>query len=660
MKINTKLILISMIGFLVVFCMTLIATLLYYNKLKEEQIVKSATNARHNFEVAMAAKKKVWQTNALQVANNPEVIAALLNNDRQRADNVLKQLGKSFKSNTGFKNVQVHLIDKNLKSFYKSWAPDKFGEPLNYSTGYSLVKNSGKSHVAMEPSSKGVRLKGLFPIRSDNEFIGIVNFEGGLNSIKRTLKPYDIEFVYFMDGKDTDIAPGMKTKTHIESYYLNQKDVDEDFFNYLKQPGTFEAVLTQEQTLDDNYLAFSGRFKGFDQDTTGLYVLGIKTDIILAQFRELKTLIQTIFGIIFTLFTALMATILIFIKKKVVNPINAVANSMEDIASGEADLTKRITINNQDEIGELAGWFNNFIKNLQDIVRQIADNSTSVATSSNALSDISGSLLKNSGDTSQRVTSVAAASEQMSTNLGNVAAAMEESATNTNMVAVAAEEMSSTINEIAENAERARGVSMDAVGKAEEASTFVEELGSAASRIGKMTETITEISEQTNLLALNATIEAARAGEAGKGFAVVANEIKELAKQTAEATLEIKTLVEAVQATSEKTGTGINSITEVIIGVNETVGAIATAVEEQTATTREIAENIAQASQGIQEVNENVSHSSTVATDITQNISIVSNAAQEIASSSQEIKNNGQELLERSNQLNTIIGGFKV
>ncbi|MBM9515267.1 methyl-accepting chemotaxis protein [Desulfobulbus marinus] len=512
----------------------------------------------------------------------------------------------------------------------------------------------------MEPSSKGVRLKGLFPIRSSDEFIGIANFEGGLNSIKRTLKPYNIEFVYFMDGNDTNIAPGMKSKTQIEGYYLNQKDVDEEFFNNLKQPGTLKTVLKQEATLDDNFLMFSGKFEGFAEDKTGLYVLGIKTDILMDQFKELKSLIQTIFGIIFSLFTLLMTAILFFIKRTVVNPINAVASSMEEIASGEGDLTKRITIKNKDEIGDLAGWFNKFIEKLQSIVQQIAGNSTSIATSSDVLSDISGSLLKHSGDTSQRATSVAAASEEMSTNLGNVAAAMEESATNTNMVAVAAEEMSSTINNIADNAERARGVSMDAVNQAEEASTFVDELGSAASRIGRVTETITEISEQTNLLALNATIEAARAGEAGKGFAVVANEIKELAKQTAEATLEIKTLVDAVQETSEKTGKGIGSITDVIIGVNETVGTIATAVEEQTATTREIAENITQASQGIQEVNENVSQSSTVAAEITQNISLVSNASSEISNSSQEVENNAQELLERSTQLNTIIGGFKV
>ena len=119
------------------------------------------------------------------------------------------------------------------------------------------------------------------------------------------------------------------------------------------------------------------------------------------------------------------------------------------------------------------------------------------------------------------------------------------------------------------------------------------QLGATADKIGKVTETITDISEQTNLLALNATIEAARAGKAGKGYAVVANEIKDLAKQTAEATVDIKNIVDNIQATSKTTEKGIEQIGTVIGEVNDIVGTVATAVEEQTAATQEIAGNIA-------------------------------------------------------------------
>ena len=167
------------------------------------------------------------------------------------------------------------------------------------------------------------------------------------------------------------------------------------------------------------------------------------------------------------------------------------------------------------------------------------------------------------------------------------------------------------------------------------------ELGRSAQDIGKVTEAINEISEQTNLLALNATIEAARAGEAGKGFAVVANEIKELAKQTA-ATQEIKEKIDGIQNSTSGTITQISSILKVINDANEIVGTIATAVEEQSVTTKEIANNVAQASSGISEVNENLASSNSAASDISNEISIVSTSIGEISISSGQVDVNAQ------------------
>lgn len=348
------------------------------------------------------------------------------------------------------------------------------------------------------------------------------------------------------------------------------------------------------------------------------------------------------------------------ITRAIVSPINAAIQSLKDIAEGEGDLTKRIPVDSRDEVGELARWFNTFIERLQGIISRIAENSLSVGASSTQLSGISHRLLSHAEETSSRASNVAAAAEEMSANLNGVAAAMEESSTNANMVASAAEEMSATINEIAENAEKARGISTDAVHQARSASEKMTALGQAADKIDRVTATITEISEQTNLLALNATIEAARAGDAGRGFAVVANEIKELAKQTALATLDIKTLIDDVQTMTKSTGSEIGRISEIISGVNDIVGSIATAVEEQTATTREIAGNIAQTSQGIQEVNENVSNSSIAAVTISEDISGVSFAAQNISSNSNEVKDSSKALLDRATELNEIVGKFKV
>jgi methyl-accepting chemotaxis protein len=371
------------------------------------------------------------------------------------------------------------------------------------------------------------------------------------------------------------------------------------------------------------------------------------------SIRNLSILV-TLVAIVLTILAVAYSAVLI------VKPINLAIASLKDIAQGEGDLTMRLDAASKDEIGELGFWFNTFIEKLQGIIRRLAENSNLVNTSSNQLSSIAKELSAGAEDTSQRAANVATASEEMTANLNNVAAAMEESSTNTNMVAAAAEEMTSTINEIAENAERARDVSSKAVAQAKSASEKMGELGDAAKKISMVTETITEISEQTNLLALNATIEAARAGEAGKGFAVVANEIKDLAKQTAQATLNIKNQIDDVQRTTSSTVTEIDQISNVIGGVNDIVGTIATAVEEQTAATREIANNITQASQGIQEVNENVSQSSTVAGNITVDISKVNSAATAISQRSKDVQSSSEDLQRMAAELNAIVSSFKV
>ncbi len=301
-----------------------------------------------------------------------------------------------------------------------------------------------------------------------------------------------------------------------------------------------------------------------------------------------------------------------FISRLITRPVNAMVAGLKDIAQGEGDLTKRLEDDAKDELGELATWFNTFMNKLQHLIKDIAGGVDTLSSSSTELSAISEQMTQGIQESSERANTVSAAAEEMNANMTTVAAAMEQSATNTNMVATAAEEMSATIGEIARNAEKARGISDEAATKASNASTNMDQLGNAANAIGKVIETITDISEQVNLLALNATIEAARAGEAGKGFAVVANEIKELAKQTAEATGDIKEKIEGIQGTTSTTVGQIAEITQVITDVNEVVANIATAVEQQSAATKEIATNVAQASTGIQEVNENVNQSSTV------------------------------------------------
>ena len=237
---------------------------------------------------------------------------------------------------------------------------------------------------------------------------------------------------------------------------------------------------------------------------------------------------------------------------------------------------------------------------------------------------------------------------------------MEQTTASLANVATATEQMTSTIGEIAGNSEKARRITDEATRHAARITEQINQLGEAAREIGKVTETITEISSQTNLLALNATIEAARAGSAGKGFAVVANEIKALAQQTAGATEDIKARITGVQSATAGGIAEIEKVSRVIDEVSEIVASIAAAIEEQAAATKSIAGNIAEASLGVADVNKRVSETSQVSHEIARDIIDVDRAASEMANGSDHVRSSAQELSKVAEKLTLMASRFRV
>ncbi|MGL1930881.1 MAG: methyl-accepting chemotaxis protein [Desulfotalea sp.] len=315
---------------------------------------------------------------------------------------------------------------------------------------------------------------------------------------------------------------------------------------------------------------------------------------------------------------------------------------------------------NNNELQELSTNFNIFIGKLQQMLTLVVEGVVSISSATTDLSGISSQMLKSADDVSSQSHSVAAAAEEMSVNMDSVAAATEETSTNINIVSSSATELAVSSGEVNNSTEKASKVTGEAVAEAESATLKVQQLGLAASEISKVTEVITDISGQTNLLALNATIEAARAGEAGKGFAVVANEIKELAKQTADATSQIKKQVEGIQSSTSETVEQIGRITEVINNVNATVNSITGAVGEQTVATDEITNNVVQASHGLSEVNTNVAQISEVTHQIAEDISMVNQAATEMSTSSSEVQGSASDLSGIAVKLEKMVANFKL
>ena len=350
----------------------------------------------------------------------------------------------------------------------------------------------------------------------------------------------------------------------------------------------------------------------------------------------------------------------VLLTRQIATPIGAFVSHLAEIAKG--DLSKDAPaefLARGDEIGTMANAKQAMINALRKMIQEISGGIQTLSSSSTELMTTSTGMSAGSRQVSDNAHSVSAAAEEMSSNITSVAAGMEQTTTNLAHVASATEQMTSTIGEIAQNSEKARRITDEATRQAARITEQINQLGVAAREIGKVTETITEISSQTNLLALNATIEAARAGSAGKGFAVVATEIKALAQQTAKATEDIKGRIAGVQSATAGGITEIGKVSQVIQEVSAIVASIAAAIEEQATATKDIARNIAEASAGVNDSNTRVSETSHVSREIAKDIGNIDHAAGEVASGSDHVRSSAGELSAVAEALRVTVGRFR-
>lgn len=332
----------------------------------------------------------------------------------------------------------------------------------------------------------------------------------------------------------------------------------------------------------------------------------------------------------------------------------------EAMANNEGDLNKRISIGSNDEFGDLATFFNKFLGGLRFVIKHIKTNSGNLDETAKQLSEVSFSMTEKARHSSESTHVVAAASEEMDINLSGISRTIEEATTNFHTSATATEEMASTIDDIAKGTRKTKEITENAVLYVQTVKSQVDELGRNVHGIGEMTEVISAISGQTHLLALNATIEAARAGEAGKGFTVVANEIKELSKQTADATKKITDMVNAIQSSSGKTIGQINEIASVIEEVNSFVTNITQDVDAQLKTTSGIAIMVSDNSAKNQEIQHNTSDLTVAVHDIVKHINQVNLDVDDLARESKNISNYGQDISNLSSQLMSLVSKFEV
>ncbi|XBH22121.1 methyl-accepting chemotaxis protein [Jonesiaceae bacterium BS-20] len=310
-----------------------------------------------------------------------------------------------------------------------------------------------------------------------------------------------------------------------------------------------------------------------------------------------------------------------FIASRIRRNIGVLNDSIEALSQGDLTATPHVTT--QDELGDMAEQLKIAQHSLREMLRGVTQTADAAVHKSEILSAASSQVAASSAETSAQAAVVATAAEQVSGNVQTVAAG--------------AEQMSASIREIAQNAQEATAVAQTAATTADSTNITISRLDESSKEIGDVIKTITSIAEQTNLLALNATIEAARAGEAGKGFAVVASEVKDLAAESARAAEDVARRVKAIQSDTDSAIGAIGQISEIISTINNYQLTIASAVEEQTATTNEMSRSAAEAATGSSEIAANINGVAAVVEESTSAIAEMDRTIEQLSSQAQAL-----------------------
>lgn len=372
------------------------------------------------------------------------------------------------------------------------------------------------------------------------------------------------------------------------------------------------------------------------------------------QSRRTLALLLSLFAIV------LLIGLGFVILQAIGSALTGMIDTLKDLVQGEADLTKRLQADSEDELGQMAKLFNQFLEQQATLIRSVSDTTAQVVHESTPLNENTRKINEVARNVSNKAQGVASAVEQSSTALTGITQHANQMGGMISTVAAAMEEMASSLRDTQTRCQEEVHATEKGTKLANDTQKTIQRLDDSALEVGKVVDVIRDIAEQTNLLALNATIEAATAGEAGKGFAVVAGEVKELAKQTAAATETIAQQAQAMRSATSDTIHALESIAQTISEIAQSSLAIQASVEEQSRTVKDVARSGAEASHAAQNIVRNVQESSTGLKEIASSASGLDQDSATTLRGIQAVGESSVQLSKAAEKLQAMVGRFKL